>query len=428
MGQDNTHPTIAMTACAKRCCGRPWVARGDRRRRCLLAGWRLGARRLRDVAAVLGDARLRCARRRPRPSARAADASRRREPTLTSGAAHRLASDVPARQKRRLPASGIVTDSRGPDTRRLARLPRARIATAGTPRCRFEPTGRPKGCRGCGSSRSGSATRRSSSPDGRAFTIEQRRDQEVVAAYDIETGREIWTNGWDGAFTESMGGDGPRATPDLSRRAASTRSARSASCGASTRGPARVVWRRNILDGQRRRRTSQWGMSAAPLIVDDKVDRACPAAGGQLGRRVRPGDRRRRSGTSLDDAQAYTSPMLVTLAGTRQILVVSASRGRRAAFPRTAGCSGSIRGSPTWASTCAQPLLLGDDRVFLSAGYGTGAAVFEVTRAGETVPATTDLGEHAHEEQVHELGAARAATSTGWTRRFSRASTPRPAS
>src|SRR5688572_27466213 len=30
--------------------------------------------------------------------------------------------------------------------------------------------------------------------DGRAFTIEQRRDQEVAAAYDIKTGRELWTN------------------------------------------------------------------------------------------------------------------------------------------------------------------------------------------------------------------------------------------
>src|SRR5262249_45408703 len=32
--------------------------------------------------------------------------------------------------------------------------------------------------------------------DSRAFTIEQRRDMEVVVAYDIETGRELWTNGW----------------------------------------------------------------------------------------------------------------------------------------------------------------------------------------------------------------------------------------
>src|SRR5687767_10839748 len=49
--------------------------------------------------------------------------------------------------------------------------------------------------------------------DGRAFTIEQRRQQEVVAAYDVETGRELWTNGWEAEFIEGLGGDGPRATP-----------------------------------------------------------------------------------------------------------------------------------------------------------------------------------------------------------------------
>src|SRR5438445_2951281 len=47
---------------------------------------------------------------------------------------------------------------------------------------------------------------------GRAFTIEQRRHQEVVAAYDLETGRERWTDVWDAEFHESIGVEGPRAT------------------------------------------------------------------------------------------------------------------------------------------------------------------------------------------------------------------------
>ena len=51
---------------------------------------------------------------------------------------------------------------------------------------------------------------------GRAFTIEQRGPQEVVAAYDVQTGRELWTNAWSAEFRESMGGDGPRATPTWS--------------------------------------------------------------------------------------------------------------------------------------------------------------------------------------------------------------------
>src|SRR6266567_3620133 len=45
--------------------------------------------------------------------------------------------------------------------------------------------------------------------NGNAFTIEQRRNQEVVAAYDMANGREVWSHAWDAFFQESMGGDGP---------------------------------------------------------------------------------------------------------------------------------------------------------------------------------------------------------------------------
>ena len=48
---------------------------------------------------------------------------------------------------------------------------------------------------------------------GRAFTIEQRGGPEVAAAYDLATGRELWTSAWNALFQEGMGGDGPRATP-----------------------------------------------------------------------------------------------------------------------------------------------------------------------------------------------------------------------
>ena len=49
--------------------------------------------------------------------------------------------------------------------------------------------------------------------DGRAYTIEQRRRQEVVAAYDVNTGRELWTQAWNAEFTATTTGDGPRTTP-----------------------------------------------------------------------------------------------------------------------------------------------------------------------------------------------------------------------
>src|SRR5207245_11369098 len=49
--------------------------------------------------------------------------------------------------------------------------------------------------------------------EGRAFTLEQRREKEVAVAYDIETGRELWTNAWPARFTEWHSDEGPRSTP-----------------------------------------------------------------------------------------------------------------------------------------------------------------------------------------------------------------------
>ncbi len=214
---------------------------------------------------------------------------------------------------------------------------------------------------------------------GRAFTIEQRRRQEVVAAYDVDTGRELWTNAWDGEFVETMGGDGPRATPTYhDGRLYALGALGEFRCIDAATGT--VVWRRNILDDNEASNL-EWGMSASPLIVDDKV---IVLPGGSRGRSVvaynkATGDVIWRA---LDDRQAYVSPMLVTLAGVRQVLIVSATR---------ASGLDPADGTELWAYSwptgqginVAQPVLLGGDRVFLSASYGQGAAVFEVRRDGD---------------------------------------------
>jgi outer membrane protein assembly factor BamB len=215
--------------------------------------------------------------------------------------------------------------------------------------------------------------------DGRAFTIEQRRRQEVVAAYDIETGRELWTHGWEASFEEAMGGDGPRATPTYhDGRIFALGAEGELRCLDARTGA--LIWRRNILTDNGASNL-QWGMSASPLIVDDKV---IVLAGGASGRSVVA--YRRATGepawTALDDQQAYTSPMLVTIDDVRQILVVSASRVIGLGVDQ-----GRLLWEYPWTNyngiSVAQPLLLGNNRVFISAGYGKGAAVFELTRAGD---------------------------------------------
>ena len=209
---------------------------------------------------------------------------------------------------------------------------------------------------------------------GRAFTIEQRGGDEVVAAYDVVSGRELWTNAWPTLFTEFMGGDGPRATPTwFDGRVYALGAKGELRCLEDATG--RVLWRVNILEDNDAQNLD-WGMAASPLIVDDTV---IVLPGGRDGRSVVAYDRRtgQRAWSALDDKAGYSSPMLVTLAGVRQVLVFSASR-----LMGLTPDAGEVLWEYPWTTmsdvNVSQPLLVGDNRVFLSSGYGTGAAVLEL--------------------------------------------------
>jgi outer membrane protein assembly factor BamB len=104
---------------------------------------------------------------------------------------------------------------------------------------------------------------------GRAFTIEQRGHEEVVAAYDVATGRELWTNTWAAEFRESLGGDGPRATPTWFDGRVYALGALG-ELRALDEATGKVLWRTNILSDAGAENLT-WGMAAAPLVVGDGI-------------------------------------------------------------------------------------------------------------------------------------------------------------
>ncbi len=214
---------------------------------------------------------------------------------------------------------------------------------------------------------------------GRAFTIEQRGRNEVVAAYDVMTGRELWKDSWPAHVQESMGGEGPRATPTWAGGLVYALGA-TGELRAYEDTTGKVAWRTNILEDAGASNLG-WGMAASPLVTDEAV---IVLPGGGAGRSVVAYDRR--SGkilwNALDDQQAYAAPMQVTLAGTPQLLVVSAKRLMGLSLDRR-----DVLWDTPWTTqydiNAAQPLVIGGNRVFYSSGYGTGAAVFEIVKEGE---------------------------------------------
>ena len=209
--------------------------------------------------------------------------------------------------------------------------------------------------------------------DGRAYTIEQRRGQEVVTAYDVATGRELWKQGWNALYSDSTG-DGPRTTPtwDDGRIYALGATGELRCLDAKTGS---VIWGKNILKENGASNLS-WAMAASPLVVDNNVI-VLPGGGG--GKSVVAYNKM--SGApvwkALDDTQAYVSPMLVTLSGRRQIVVVTANR-----VVGLTPENGSLLWSYPWDTSMginvSQPIVVGPNRFFISAGYGKGAALVEV--------------------------------------------------
>jgi outer membrane protein assembly factor BamB len=126
-------------------------------------------------------------------------------------------------------------------------------------------------------------------------------------------------------------------------------------------------------------------MSGSPLIVDDKV---VVLPGGRSGKSVVAYNKLTGAQVwrSLNDTQAYVSPMLVTLAGKRQILVVTANR-----VVGLAPEDGALLWEASWNTDLginfSQPIVVDASRFFISSGYGKGAALVEITASGDALSA-----------------------------------------
>jgi outer membrane protein assembly factor BamB len=219
----------------------------------------------------------------------------------------------------------------------------------------------------------------------RAFTLEQRRENEVLVAYDIETGRELWTNGWSAKFLEYHSDEGPRTTPAYSDGKVYALGATGEfRCVDAVTGT--NIWSKNIM-AENNATPPDYGVAASPLIVDEKVILQPDA---YHGKSVICYDKRDGKALwhALDLPMGYATPMLVTLDGERQVIVC----GR----PDIVGLrldDGAERWRYKWhindnERPITQPVATGSNTFFISAAYVTGCAVFEVDRTNDTYSAT----------------------------------------
>ncbi len=220
-----------------------------------------------------------------------------------------------------------------------------------------------------------------SSTRGRIYTQEQRGEQELVTCYDLLSGRLLWSHANPVRFTEWQGGDGPRSTPTLSHGKVFALGA-TGILKSLDAASGEVIWSRDVLK-ENQLPNLTWGMSCSPLVFDDLVVVTGGAAHGPtvLAYDRHTGAPRWKAGT---DKASYSSPVLATLTG--RAVVLSANAATLTAHDPA---SGRVVLQYPWTDDkrpkAAQPAVLDGDRVFLSAGYGMGCVMLQVTavRDGE---------------------------------------------
>lgn len=215
-----------------------------------------------------------------------------------------------------------------------------------------------------------------------AYTIEQRDNDECIVAYDINSGSSRWSYRYPAAFTHSepMGGNGPRTTPVIEDGLLYALGAQGhLHCLEALDG--KLKWKTNIIEDAGAKNL-EWGMSGSPLVWGDavyvnagiepekKTNQAVIAYHRLTGKKLWA------AGT---DAAGYSSIMKASLAGVDQLLLFDAS-GLKGLDPKSGVVWWHYPWKTSFEMNCAQPIVFGNDKVFISSEVANGGSMLKVSR------------------------------------------------
>jgi outer membrane protein assembly factor BamB len=210
---------------------------------------------------------------------------------------------------------------------------------------------------------------------GRIFTMGARGNREYVIAFDVATGKEVWSTANGHTYMNDRG-NGPRGTPTVEGdRLYALGGSGDLSCLDTKSG--RVLWTMNILQkfgGS----NPNWGISESPLIIGEKV--LVNAGGSEASVIALNKNDGALIWKSQSDPAGYSSGMPLQIGSTTQVVFFTSERavgldlkdGKLLwSYPRAANSVANV----------ATPVIR-DNRVFLSSDYGTGAGLVEVKADG----------------------------------------------
>jgi outer membrane protein assembly factor BamB len=218
-----------------------------------------------------------------------------------------------------------------------------------------------------------------------AVTQEQRGGDELVVAYGGDDGEVLWAHAHPTRFSEAMGGDGPRATPTLSGGKVFALGA-TGILDCIDAGTGEPDWSHDTLKENGNAKNLQWGKACSPLVIEDLglvvVSLGEGGDGALAAYDAKSGKLKWVGGDGNEDKASYSSPMLLTLGGMKQIVSINAN---------TVTGHDPADGKALWRyhwddnkapAKASQPVPLSGDRLLLLAGYGVTGVVLQVKHDG----------------------------------------------
>jgi outer membrane protein assembly factor BamB len=206
---------------------------------------------------------------------------------------------------------------------------------------------------------------------GKLYTLGLRKDREFVIAFDIKTGKEVWSTAFGNAFRNDRG-DGPRGTPTIDGDRLYALGG-SGDLSALDANSGKLIWQMNVLEKFGGSNIT-WGISESPLVIGEKL---LVNAGGPDASIVALN---KKDGSviwkSQSDRAGYSSAIAVQTPGGTQVVFFTHTRALGLDL-NTGKLLWDYPKAANNVANAATPIARGN-RVFISSDYGNGGGLVEI--------------------------------------------------
>lgn len=212
---------------------------------------------------------------------------------------------------------------------------------------------------------------------GRVFTLYGQGSQEVAVALDAASGKQVWKTAIDRKYTSDMG-NGPRSTPTVDAGTVYALSA-NGKLVALAAANGKKIWEHDLQD-EFDARIPGWGASTSPLVEGNLL---LVDVGGSGGKSLVAFDKKtgKTIWASQSDKAGYSAPIAITVGGVRQVIFFTGTSVVSVA-PATGKAFWRVPWRTDWDVNAAAPIFVAPDKLFISSGYGVGAALFRLKPSG----------------------------------------------